>query len=829
MPTQPDFRFVVPTFLPTDDPITSLNKDMLFFSSAYSSRYPPINNQFRTSFNPRTQAIIQNDQVTVQNVQGRQSQGYADNATKNQVTGARVVNIVGDAGANQPRVIRCYNCKGEGHIAKQCTAKKRVKDSEWFKDKMLLTQAQEAGVVLNKEQQDFLADRLKENNDCDDLQLHTTTNFKADHVNAYVLNCDDQATVSAIFMASLSSAGSLNDDTVTPTYDSNKLFEVSHYDTYHDDAVLNSVVQEMKYNEHSVSHDDSYPELTSDNNNVISYVEYMVTIQDEADHYVPPPVENKDMMLFVIDQMKSQVDHCKTVNQEAKSVNDSFSTELEKYKHNPASVCDSEKTLILAEKSRLKMTEKQTEINAKLIDYSKLNNLYEYFVPQKQLSTEQLYWSSKPTPSESVSKPTNVFPKKLSSTSQVLKNLQNARDLLRRVSYTDASGSKIKSNTRNDRIPQPSSRSKKNKVEAQPRKSKSSSNKNNHVSNSNANVKSIALSKNSTNVCLSCNECLFSVNHDACVVKYLKDVKKCKKAKSVKQKEKIEWKSTRRVFKTVGLNGFPLVGNLTWCIMPSSRDVDHHDTAHYIPMYHRTRGFTGHEREIYKSLVNRLFHEGRVVLPDFLESEPNLRTTFAAIGFDKENGDMLLNSIKNGAYKLEEDITVKDTDGVTNIIRKQTPDDLSPKERLRYDSDIKAVNIILLGLPVDIYTLINHYQTAKEIWDRVKELMKGTEMTKQERASMLYDEFDKFTSEPGESIHSYYLRYAKLINDMNMIPMSMSNMQINMKFVNHLQPEWSRFVTVAKQARDLHVVNFDQLYAFLKHNEKDAKEVLEMR
>ncbi|GJR15926.1 hypothetical protein Tco_0798578 [Tanacetum coccineum] len=67
-------------------------------------------------------------------------------------------------------------------------------------------------------------------------------------------------------------------------------------------------------------------------------------------------------------------------------------------------------------------------------------------------------------------------------------------------------------------------------------------------------------------------------------------------------------------------------------------------------------------------------------------------------------------------------------------------------------------------------------------------------MTKQERESMLYDEFDKFTSEPGESIHSYYLRYAKLINDMKMILMSTSNMQINTKLVNHLQPEWSRFV-----------------------------------
>ncbi|GJT62228.1 hypothetical protein Tco_1005761 [Tanacetum coccineum] len=94
---------------------------------------------------------------------------------------------------------------------------------------------------------------------------------------------------------------------------------------------------------------------------------------------------------------------------------------------------------------------------------------------------------------------------------------------------------------------------------------------------------------------------------------------------------------------------------------------------------------------------------------------------------------------------------------------------------------------------------------------------------------MLYDEFNKLTSEPGESIHSYYPRFTKLINDMKMILMTMSPMQINMKFVNYLQPEWSRFVTTAKQARNLHKVNFDQLYAFLKHNEKDANEVREMR
>ncbi|GKB87438.1 retrovirus-related pol polyprotein from transposon TNT 1-94 [Tanacetum coccineum] len=127
----------------------------------------------------------------------------------------------------------------------------------------------------------------------------------------------------------------------------------------------------------------------------------------------------------------------------------------------------------------------------------------------------------------------------------------------RRVSSTNASGSKPRSNTKNDRIPQPSSRSKKNKVEAHHRKFKSSANKNNHVSDCNAIVKNVALSKNSDTICLSCNECLFSANYDACIVQYFKKMQKHKVAKSAKQKVKSERKPTGQIFKIVGLKWIP--------------------------------------------------------------------------------------------------------------------------------------------------------------------------------------------------------------------------------------------------------------------------------
>ncbi|GKC70024.1 hypothetical protein Tco_1115907 [Tanacetum coccineum] len=401
----------------------------------------------------------------------------------------------------------------------KCTAKKRVKVFEWFKDKMLLAQAQEAGVVLNDEQHDFLADSLEETND-------STTN--------------------AIFMTNLSPVGSINDDTVEPHYDSDILSKVSHYDTYHESEVLNYDIQELEYIENIVSNNEAYDELTS-NNNVISYADCMVTIGNDEDNYVPPPVQNNYRILSIIEHMKTQVEKCSMVNQETQSVNESLTSDLEQYKERVKTLenksknyafdrekfldcelrtvilCDTEETLILTEESRLKMLEKQTVINTKLIDYSKLNKLYDDLVPQKQLSAEQLYWSLTPSPPESVSKPAKVFPKKLPSTGQVLKNLNNARDLLR-VSSTNASRSKPMSNTKNDRIQKKSSRSMMNKVEAQPRKFKSSANKNNHVSDCNVNVKNVALSNNSDTICLSCNECLFSGNHDACVVQYQKNI-----------------------------------------------------------------------------------------------------------------------------------------------------------------------------------------------------------------------------------------------------------------------------------------------------------------
>ncbi|GJT09903.1 integrase, catalytic region, zinc finger, CCHC-type containing protein [Tanacetum coccineum] len=104
---------------------------MSFLTAVVTSRYPTTNNQLRTSSNPRQQATIYDGKVTVQPVQGRQTT-YAAGTTRKYTPGA--------SGSNTGKqwTVICYNCKGEGHISKQCTMPKRKRDETWFNDKVLL-------------------------------------------------------------------------------------------------------------------------------------------------------------------------------------------------------------------------------------------------------------------------------------------------------------------------------------------------------------------------------------------------------------------------------------------------------------------------------------------------------------------------------------------------------------------------------------------------------------------------------------------------------------------------------------------------------------------
>ncbi|GKB15908.1 retrovirus-related pol polyprotein from transposon TNT 1-94 [Tanacetum coccineum] len=280
---QLDSGLVVPVFNQGDDLIACLNKAMDFLTAVASSRFSSINNQLRTSFNPRNQATIQDGRVTVQQVQGRQGQSYVGNSYKGNATSSGGNNTGGQA-----RVVKCYNCQGEGHIARQCTQPKRPRNAALFKEKATLTEAQEAGQILDEEQLAFLVDPGIPNGQAVQTTIPNTAAFQTEDLDAYDSDCDDVSNAKAVLMANLSSYG----------------FDV--------------VLEIMR---------------TSDSN-IIPYSQYLQETQLAAAHDTNLYSQQDSMSLSVIEKMSEQminhVNNWEKANQEKN--NESVTAELERYK-----------------------------------------------------------------------------------------------------------------------------------------------------------------------------------------------------------------------------------------------------------------------------------------------------------------------------------------------------------------------------------------------------------------------------------------------------------------------------------------------------------------
>ncbi|GKE44759.1 hypothetical protein Tco_1472043 [Tanacetum coccineum] len=77
----------------------------------------------------------------------------------------------------------------------------------------------------------------------------------------------------------------------------------------------------------------------------------------------------------------------------------------------------------------------------------------------------------------------------------------------------------------------------------------------------------------------------------------------------------------------------------------------------------------------------------------------------------KEHGKLLVDSFLNGPFQYGT-ITEPSTATTPTIIRQRRYDGLIRKEKIRESVDIKANNIVLQGLPQDIYNLVNHHDES---------------------------------------------------------------------------------------------------------------------
>ncbi|GKD58816.1 hypothetical protein Tco_1296325 [Tanacetum coccineum] len=280
--SQPDSGLIVPVFQKGNDPINAINHMMSFLTAVVTFRYHTTNNQLRNSSNPMQQATINNRRVTLQLIQGRQT-SLATGTTRTYTPGASGSN------SGKQRTVICYNCKGECHMSKQCTKPKRKQDDSWNSRRSSHTY----------------------------VITHNAA-YQADDLDAYESDCDELNTAKVALMANLSH------------YGSDALAEVHNHDNINNN-MLNQAVQAITSSEQSNVVTHSETEINSDSN-IIPYSQYVIESQQAAVQNSNSSAQQDALILSVIEQLKTQVVNCTKINLDNKSVNDTLTVELERYK-----------------------------------------------------------------------------------------------------------------------------------------------------------------------------------------------------------------------------------------------------------------------------------------------------------------------------------------------------------------------------------------------------------------------------------------------------------------------------------------------------------------
>ncbi|GJX66601.1 retrovirus-related pol polyprotein from transposon TNT 1-94 [Tanacetum coccineum] len=235
----------------------------------------------------------------VQNVENQNPNGNGN------VVAARAE---GNALGNNGNQIRCYNCRGLGHLARNCTVRPRRRDAAYLQTQLLIAQKEEAGIQLQAEEFDLMAAAA----DLDEIE----------EVNA---NC--------ILMANLQQASTSGTQTDNaPVYDSDGSAEVHNYDNCYDNEIFNMFTQEEQYTELLEPIPEPHQEQQNDSN-VISDFSSVEQEGGTVDQHPATVEETRAYFESLYNNLALEVEKVNSVNQKMKETNADLTTELARYKN----------------------------------------------------------------------------------------------------------------------------------------------------------------------------------------------------------------------------------------------------------------------------------------------------------------------------------------------------------------------------------------------------------------------------------------------------------------------------------------------------------------
>nr|GEY40919.1 ribonuclease H-like domain-containing protein [Tanacetum cinerariifolium] len=171
--------------------------------------------------------------------------------------------------------------------------------------------------------------------------------------------------------------------------------------------------------------------------------------------------------------------------------------------------------------------------------------------------------------------------------------------------------------------------------------------------------------------------------------------------------------------------------------------------------------------------------------------------------------------IKNGNAPL----ITKVVKGVETTIAPATAE-----EKAQRRLELKAISTLLIGISNEHQLKFNFIKYAKSLFQAVEKRFGGNAATKKTQRNFLKQQYENFTVSSSEVLDQTFDRLEKLISQLEIHGESISQEDVNQKFLRSLSPEWNTHSIVLRNKPEIDSLSLDDLYNNLKIYEPEVKE-----
>ncbi|GKE60994.1 hypothetical protein Tco_1511361, partial [Tanacetum coccineum] len=147
----------------------------------------------------------------------------------------------------------------------------------------------------------------------------------------------------------------------------------------------------------------------------------------------------------------------------------------------------------------------------------------------------------------------------------------------------------------------------------------------------------------------------------------------------------------------------------------------------------------------------------------------------------------------------------------------------SAEQRLARKNELKARGTLLMALPNEHQLKFNSYKNAKSLMEAIEKRFGGNKETKKVQKTLLKQQYENFNGSSSEELDQIHDRLQKLISQLEIHGESISQEDVNLKFLRSLPSEWKTHTLIWRNKTDLEELSLDDLFNNLKIYEAEVK------